>query len=193
MLEILSRNHNTWIAMGLSIGIPKEIVEDFVHETYLRLNKYIDNPEKIMYNENEVNKFYVYVTIKNLWTDYCKEKTKYVVYKIDNSDFDYKFDTSDWAVYEEVDYEREEAEENILTSINSEVDSWDHWYDKKLFKLYYKTDMSMRKLAKDTGISVTSIFNSCKNYKEIIRSKFSEDFEDYLNGDFYLINKKNGR
>jgi len=179
--------------MGLSIGIPKEIVEDFVHETYLRLNKYIDNPEKIMYNEKEVNKFYVYVTIKNLWTDYCKEKNKYVVYKIDNSDFDYKFDTSDWDVYEEVDYEKEEAEENILTSINSEVDSWDHWYDKKLFKLYYKTDMSMRKLAKDTGISVTSIFNSCKNYKEIIRSKFSEDFEDYLNGDFYLINKKNGR
>jgi hypothetical protein len=45
----------------------------------------------------------------------------------------------------------------------------------------------MRKLAKETNISVTSIFNSCKSYKELIKSKFGEDFEDYLNGDFDLI------
>jgi len=190
MLEILSKNHNTWVAMGLSIGIPEDIVEDFVHETYLRLNKYIDNPEKIMYNETEINKFYVYVTIKNLWSDYSKAKSKYVIYSIDNYTNDYVFDSSDRVVYEEVNYEREEAEEYILRKINQEVESWDHWYDKKLFKLYYKTDMSMRKLAKETKISVTSIFNSCKNYKEILQSKFGEDFEDYLNGDFDLIDKK---
>jgi RNA polymerase sigma factor (sigma-70 family) len=189
MLEILSKNHNVWVAMGLSIGIPEDIVEDFVHETYLRLNKYIDNPEKIMYNETEINKFYVYVTIKNLWSDYSKAKSKYVVYSIDNYSKDYVFDTSDKIVYEEVNYEKEEAQEYILKKINQEVESWDHWYDKKLFKLYYKTDMSMRKLAKETKISVTSIFNSCKNYKEILQSKFGEDFEDYLNGDFNLIDR----
>ena len=49
----------------------------------------------------------------------------------------------------------------------------------------------MRKLAKETHISVTSIFNSCKNYKDIIKSKFGEDFEDYLNGDFHLIKNNN--
>ena len=52
--------------MGLSMGIPKHLVEDFVQEMYLRLNKYVKNPDKIMYNETEVNKFYVYITIKNL-------------------------------------------------------------------------------------------------------------------------------
>ena len=82
------------------------------------------------------------------------------------------------------------AEASILRKINEEVESWDHWYDKKLFKLYYKTDMSMRKLAKETKISVTSIFNSCKNYKDILKSKFGEDFEDYLNGDFNLIDQE---
>lgn len=173
--------------MGLSIGIPQDIVEDFVHETYLRLNKYVDNPEKIMYNETEVNRFYVYITIKNLWTDYNKAKSKYIIYKIDDYDVEYNFNTTDWAVYEEVNYEREMAEQTILKKINEEVDSWDYWYDKKLFKLYYNTDLSLRKLANETNISVTSIFNSCRNYKEIIQSKFGEDFEDYLNGDFELI------
>lgn len=187
MLEILSKNHTTWVAMGLSIGIPKYMVEDFIHETYLRLNKYVNNPEKIMYNETEVNKFYVYITIKNLWSDYNKAKSKHTVYKIDDYNGEYVFDTPEWAVYEEVNYEKEEAQEYILNKISQEVNSWDYWYDKKLFNLYYNTDMSMRKLASETNISVTSIFNSCKNYKEIIKGKFGEDFEDYLNGDFDLI------
>ena len=190
MLEILSKNHSTWVAMGLSMGIPQDMVEDFIHEAYLRLNKYVETPEKIMYNKTEINRFYVYITIKNLWTDYNKAKTKYTVYKIDDYNGEYNFNTPEWALYEEVNYEKEKAQEYILTKINQEVESWDYWYDKKLFKLYYNTDLSLRKLASETNISVTSIFNSCKNYKEIIRSKFGEDFEDYLNGDFELINKE---
>ena len=97
--------------------------------------------------------------------------------------------TSEPRSYSVANRDKEKAEEVIIDKINNEVDSWDHWYDKKLFKLYYNTDISMRKLAKETKISVTSIFNSCKNYKEIIQSKFGEDFEDYMNGDFNFINK----
>ena len=32
--------------------------------------------------------------------------------------------------------------------------------------------------------------NSCKNYKQILNTKFVEDFQDYMNGDFHLIKKK---
>ena len=99
MLEILSKNHSTWVAMGLSMGIPQDMVEDFIHEAYLRLNKYVETPEKIMYNETEINRFYVYITIKNLWTDYNKAKTKYTVYKIDDYNGEYNFNTPDWALY----------------------------------------------------------------------------------------------
>lgn len=174
--------------MGISIGIPNDIVEDFVHETYLRLNKYVENPEKIMYNETEINRFYVYITLKNLWTDYCKERSKFQKRNVaDYSADHYSFEVPEWAIYEEVNREEQKAEEYIIAKINEEVDSWDHWYDKKLFRLYYNSDISMRKLAIETKISVTSIFNSCKNYKEILRTKFGEDFEDYLNGDFDKI------
>ena len=40
-MELLSKYHNLWIAMGLSIGIRNDLVEDFIHEMYLKLNKYI--------------------------------------------------------------------------------------------------------------------------------------------------------
>ena len=187
MLELLSKNHSTWIAMGLSIGIPKHLVEDFVHELYLRFNKYIKDVKKIMYNETEVNKFYVYVTLKNLWTDYSKAKGKHKIIRLDDYEVTYEIVDGESENY---NYAKHSAEEKIINKIKSEVENWEHWYDRKLFKIYYETDISMRKLAKETNISVTSILNSCKNYKEMIQSKFGEDFEDYLNGDFHLINNK---
>jgi len=47
--------------------------------------------------------------------------------------------------------------------------------------------MSLRQISKGANISLTSIFNSIKNYKAILRNKFIEDIEDYLNGDYHLL------
>ena len=76
--------------MGISIGIPKHLVEDFMQEMYLRLNKYVKNPEKIMYNETDVNKFYVYVTIKNLYNDYLKERSKHHMVRLDDIEVNFE-------------------------------------------------------------------------------------------------------
>ena len=187
MMELLSKYHKLWVSMGLSMGIPQHLVEDFVQEMYLRLNKYVKNPEKIMYNETDVNKFYVYITIKNLYNDYLKERNRHQVVRLDDIEvtFEVVEPTTEGQLKAEI--EKQKAEEKLVDLIQQEVSSWDRWYDQKLFKVYYETDISMRKLSADTNISVTSIFNSCKNYKDIIKSKFGEDFEDYINGDFHLI------
>ena len=187
MMELLSKYHKLWVSMGLSMGIPQHLVEDFVQEMYLRLNKYIKNPEKIMYNETDVNKFYVYITIKNLYNDYLKERNRHQVVRLDDIEvtFEVVEPTTEGQLKAEI--EKQKAEEKLVDLIQQEVSSWDRWYDQKLFKVYYETDISMRKLSADTNISVTSIFNSCKNYKQILNTKLAEDFQDYINGDFHLI------
>jgi len=187
MIELLSKYHKLWISMGLSMGIPSHIVEDFVQEMYLRLNKYVKTPDKIMYNEKDVNKFYVYITIKNLYNDYLKQRSKHKMVRIDDIEVSYEIVEPTTELQLESEIKKQKAEEKIIGMIQKEVSSWDRWYDQKLFKIYYETDISMRKLSKETNISVTSIFNSCKNYKQILTTKFSEDFQDYLNGDFHLI------
>jgi len=186
-MELLSKYHNLWVSMGLSMGIPQHLVEDIVQEMYLRLNKYVKNPEKIMYNETDVNKFYVYITIKNLYNDYLKERSRNQVVRLDDIEVTYEIvePTPEGQLKAEV--EKQKAEERLVDLIQQEVSSWDRWYDQKLFKVYYETDISMRKLSADTNISVTSIFNSCKNYKQILNTKLAEDFQDYINGDFHLI------
>lgn len=173
--------------MGLSMGIPSHLVEDFVQEMYLRLNKYVKNPDKIMYNETDVNKFYVYITIKNLYNDYLKEKSKHHMVRLDDIDVVYEIVEPTPEAQKKSEIQKQKAEEKLIDMIQQEVNGWDRWYDQKLFKVYYETDISMRKLSKDTNISVTSIFNSCKNYKQILNTKFAEDFQDYINGDFHLI------
>ena len=188
MMDLLAKYHNLWVAMAISIGIRRDLVEDFIHEMYLKLDKYITDPKKIMYNENEPNKFYVYITIKNLWNDYLKAKSKHRMVSIDDIDIIYQLVDNSSDLPEKIN--KEKAQEVLIDNIQKEVDGWDRWYDQKLFKVYYETDISMRKLAKDSHISVTSIFNSCKNYKEILNTKFSEDFQDYVNGDFHLIKNK---
>jgi len=187
MMELLSKYHKLWVSMGLSMGIPQHLVEDIVQEMYLRLNKYVKNPEKIMYNETDVNKFYVYITIKNLYNDYLKERSRNQVIRLDDIEVTYEIVEPTPEGQLKAEIEKQKAEERLVDLIQQEVSSWDRWYDQKLFKVYYETDISMRKLSADTNISVTSIFNSCKNYKQILNTKLAEDFQDYINGDFHLI------
>jgi len=187
MMELLSKYHKLWVSMGLSMGIPQHLVEDIVQEMYLRLNKYVKNPEKIMYNETDVNKFYVYITIKNLYNDYLKERSRHHMVRLDDIEVTYEIVEPTPEGQLKAEIEKQKAEERLVDLIQQEVSSWDRWYDQKLFKVYYETDISMRKLSADTNISVTSIFNSCKNYKQILNTKLAEDFQDYINGDFHLI------
>lgn len=53
--------------MARSFGTEKHEAEDLVQEMYLRMYKYVENPEKIMYNDKEVNTYFVFVVLRNLF------------------------------------------------------------------------------------------------------------------------------
>lgn len=180
------------MSMAMSICRDKNIAKDLVQDMYLRLNRYIDNPEKIMKND-EVNSFFVYITLRNLFYDYKKDKNnnssrfeEYKSYYTDDSDESVVAKFATLPEDRETDDLMEEAYHKISEAIYKEVSTW-HWYDEKLFKLYFLTDNSLRDIAKDTKISLTSIYNSCKNYKKIIEEKFGEDIEDFFNEDYDKI------
>jgi hypothetical protein len=45
----------------------------------------------------------------------------------------------------------------------------------------------MRDIAKETTISLISIFHSIKNYKSILKDKFQQDYDDYISNDYNNI------
>jgi hypothetical protein len=45
----------------------------------------------------------------------------------------------------------------------------------------------MRDIAKETGISLISIFHSLKNHKAVLKDKFQKNYTDYIENDYNSI------
>ena len=193
ILAELSKRNDEWLRIAYSICKDKHLSNDLVQKMYLRMRRYITNPEKIK-KDGKINSLYIYVTIKNIFYQHknTKKKNQFFEYQeydnFDESKVLYEYNSDMTSSYEEdVDVVNMEiANQTLMNKIENEIQTW-HWYDEKLFRLYYFTDKSLRKIAKETKISLTSIYNSCKNYRQIIEDKFGEDIEDFFNKDYDKI------
>jgi DNA-directed RNA polymerase specialized sigma24 family protein len=170
-LNQVAEHHKEWIKIINSFG-EYDYAEDIVQETYIALYKYAD-ATKIIDASGNVRKGYVFFTLKSLFFQYYNKKMKVNKVSIDEQ----------FTLFDDSNLDEHEAYNNICLLVDEEIKNW-HWYDEKLFKLYRDSDMSMRDIAKETNISLISIFNSIKNYKEILNTKFNKDYQDYINNDY---------
>lgn len=163
ILEILSKRHDEWIRMAMSFGANRDSAQDLVQDMYLRMYKYVENPERIMYNEDEVNTYFVFVVLRNLFISSQKSMSFDQLEDIDGE-------------MEEPNYDYENAYNRLLDELWEEVESW-HWYDTKLFKLYHNTDMTIKRISEETKISERSIWNTLDNGRKRIQANRKEAYE----------------
>jgi DNA-directed RNA polymerase specialized sigma24 family protein len=160
MLEKLFKYHKLWVEMAKLFD--NNNAEDIVQDAYIKLAMYATE-EKCFIN-GKPNKNYLFIVIRNTYLSLYKGK--FVVVDFIDSETE-----EDFSETIELDWYR------FRTLCEAEVNSWDA-YDKKLFTLYRDSDMSMRKLAKETGISFVSIFHSLKAHKKKLRELFQEDYNN---------------
>ena len=180
MLKKLSVHHDLWIKMLLNLGCEMSLAEDLVQDMYIRLHDLVKDESRVMYGE-DINKYFVYITIRNLYYQHLKVSNRY--------DFcEFVDDNSE--VEAEYNYERDYAADNLLESIKDVVSTW-NVYNKKLFELYFgiritKNDVkltkgkSLREIAKGSGISAGSVFHSIKNFKILLNDELGDEFEGYF-------------
>jgi RNA polymerase sigma factor (sigma-70 family) len=190
ILQELSKRNKEWLKIALSICKDESLSKELVQEMYLRLNKYINNIDRITV-DGKISSLYIYVTIRNLYYKHQNKRKKNIIFQYKDYDsFDDGLNINDnfkSSIDNDIELSNmEEAHKKIMDNILKEVSTW-HWYDEKLFKLYFFTDKSLRNIASETKISLTSIYNSCKNYKQILIEKFGEDVTDFFNKDYYQI------
>jgi DNA-directed RNA polymerase specialized sigma24 family protein len=173
-LAKVAQYHNDWVKVIQTFG-EYDYAEDIVQESYIALWKYAD-ADKLIDSSGEVRKGYMYFTLRSLFYQYYNKKKK-----INKVSFD-----GCWELFDDSNIEEHKAYNDICMLIDEEIKNWD-WYDRKLFKLYRDTDLSMRDIAKETNISLISIFNSIKNYKIILKDKFQKDYTDYIENDYNSI------
>ena len=171
LLETLAKKHDEWIRMAIASGSSPEFAKDIVQVVYLRIHKYQDKViHKILDSKGQINMFYMWGAIRNTTRTEMGKENKYLTY----GEF-YSEESED-----PVDLEFEANYQKLMNGIQKEVDSWGA-YNSKLFNLYFKTDFSMRKIAKGTGIGLTHIFSSVNKYKKEIKDKFGDEFNELNN------------
>jgi len=165
MLSKLYKKHSKWVNIVNKLG-GGDYSEDIVQEMYLKLSK-------IELKEQTIDTF-VYYVLRNMTFDLHRKKSNV-----------FKVDLEDCVFLEYLEDQGKEELETIYERIEDEVEDW-HWYDKMLWQLYTE-DRTMRELAKDTKISLSSIFHTIKTCKERIKLAVGEDYEDYVNEDYEKI------
>lgn len=175
-LSYAAKDHKKWIKIVNSFG-KTNVAEDIVQEAYMVLYKYTDE-ESIVQN-GRVNQGYMFYTLRSVYYQYHKVKKRIQVTSIDDEGYTAQ-------IQDNIEMDEEIGYGSFLKLVDKSVEEF-NWYDRKLWKLYSQTDMSIRKIASETNISWVSIFNSLKNIKNILKEKLSEDYEDYKNEDYELL------
>ena len=129
-----------------------------------------------MYGD-EVNRYYVWTTLRNMYFSKIKKDRANVFYELLDSD-----------EVESIDYDilEDKAFADITKKIDNITSKWGV-YDRRLFELYFIKGLSLRAISKGSRIGLTSIHTSVLNYKRILRANLSEDLMDYFNQDFNKI------
>lgn len=172
LLDKLAEKYDDWWNMAKSFKVSDDEASELVQEMFIRIYDYVKEPKKILYNENEINTFYVYITLRNLYYSNLKGDKLTFVEEVK----DYMVNEYELPNYLEAS--KKEHLEKVFNNVDSVIDTW-YWYDRKMFELYYRTDMSMRDISSETKITLSSIFNTLSNAKKEIRQRLSEAYEEY--------------
>ena len=196
MLDRLSVHHELWIKMLVNLGCSVPDAQDIVQDMYIRLHDLVKDTERIMYGK-DVNKFYVYKVISNLYfTRLRKNKT----FCVDTFDDSLAEDTLDYFMLSQddndnYDEQRDISELDLFARIVKHISNW-NFYHRKLFSLYHgiwidngnyrflNTNHSTRGIQRETGLNHNHVHKELVHCREDLLEEFGEDLLDYFNLDY---------
>ena len=156
-----------WTQMLVNMGCPEDAIEDVIHNMYIKIHKMKDH-EKIIREDGDVNIFYIYRTLNSCFINHINENPYC-------SMGDYYIDS---IIDDPLDVDAEIELMDLYMDMLDEMNEFGQ-YGSKLCKVYLPTDRSLRQIASESGISLTSIYNSVKQYKAILREEFKEQYDEY--------------
>jgi DNA-directed RNA polymerase specialized sigma24 family protein len=174
ILDVLSKKHSTWLKYILSFGCSSEIAEDFVQEMYIKIYIYSQKKDNnLMYNENEINYFFIYVTLKNMYYDNLRRNKNIVLIGIE------EVNLIDDIVYTESTFNNQsELLKCWEFDINNRIESIKEYNSEKASLFYIKfvyqkifiEKISVSELSREVDISYWSLRNTIQIIKEQIKN-----------------------
>lgn len=159
-LELIFEKHDDWVGIVCSFGCNRSTAEDIVQECYIKLDRLIKSGTEFMYNETEINHYYVFRTLRSLFIDLKRKEARAGFVDIEGisekklSAMIYENELDVVKKYEEIQRELKEM----------------HWYDQRVYN-YIEGGESVASLSEKTEISYYSLYNTYKNVKKKLKKK----------------------
>lgn len=212
MLEYLteiSLKHKQWISYVVSFGCNPTTAEDLVQEMYIKVNYYLKKTNKrkkdLLYQESgELNFFFIYITLKNMFYDLKRKEKNLDVINIRNIDItenEYylqnKYERPVKDTIEQTFTKHKIIEDYLLNDDYIELNSvgkienysnekFGAFYKRKVFEEVFIKGNSIRKFSKDSGITYYSVYNTIKNIKkelnEIYKNRRLDSIHNEMDG-----------
>jgi DNA-directed RNA polymerase specialized sigma24 family protein len=174
ILDILFLKHSVWLNYVKSFGCRNEIAEDYVQEMYIKIHAYSKATNNdLMFNGTEVNYFFVYVTLKNMYFDDLRKAKQRVLINIDDVIL-----VQDETEYREGDFEfKKELLDEWVIDLDKEINEITEYssykaslcYIKFIYQKIFIEAYSVTKLAEETNLSYWSIRNTVVRIKKQIK------------------------
>mgnify|MGYP003627956555 FL=1 len=157
MLEKIFNAHNKWINTVLKFGCSQEEAEDIVGDMYCIIGKMLTKGLDISYGD-DVNYYYIYLTLKTSFLQLKKRKEKEGKKSID---LVYNLESGEY-----IDFETEN------NKVEDELERL-HWYDRKVYNMI-QNEYTITELSDKTTISYHSLYNTFRKVKKRLKQKINK-------------------
>ena len=145
----------------------KNKVDNVIQETYLALLEMNQNLLHKIYDTDGINGLlrYCHIIIRRFC---CYKKNKFY-YKY-NKYYENKTTSND---YKGLHYTKTSTNEKLLDKLEKGLENM-YWYDREVVRLYYYEKHTLDSLAKKTGISRNSLFNTIDKVRKELKILLSD-------------------
>lgn len=157
-MQLLAAKHQDWIAIVKTFGCNKQLAEDITQEMYIKIQLKLEDGLNILYEEDEINYYYIFKTLRTLFLD-LKRKGKNI-YRMDIEH------VAENVINKKRNNEQVNYEEKYEIIIN-ELDKM-YWYDKKVYELIDAGE-SIASLSRKSGIPYYSLYNTYKKVRHKLK------------------------
>tara|TARA_R110000824_G_scaffold136899_1_gene300881 strand:- start:58 stop:558 length:501 start_codon:yes stop_codon:yes gene_type:complete len=156
---LIAQKHTTWVDIVCTFGCTRRIAEDITQEMYIKIQLQLEKGIDIMYNEDEINYYYIFKTLKTLFLD-LKRKSKNITV-IDLDEHLEKYGDTYFA-HDEVDYDK------VYSVVKKELSEM-YWYDRKVFEIINSGEESIAEFSRKSNINYYALYFTYKKVKNKLK------------------------
>jgi DNA-directed RNA polymerase specialized sigma24 family protein len=158
-------NNPTYKKILKRLNINNNIIDDVYQELWLMLYEKSEEQIVKLYEKNELERFWTGMAIRSL----TKNGPLYKQYRLkeyNTEEFDTEIENRE-LIEDEREVKENESHFNKLIDLTNDL----YWYDREIAILF--SDMTIKEIVKETGISKHAVNMSLKRTRDIMREKLN--------------------